>query len=425
MWLADLLGDCSRCASWPSAPLSPTVRLAVSAVFLATGFGCSGSRPPPVAEPLPAAPVPPVAASAAAPAATAVPAPAKAPAITQADYGKLDAQPVELYTLTNANGLVLKVMTYGAIITELHVPDRAGKLADVVVGFEKLEGYLPDCQFFGATVGRVANRIRSGKFKLGGKDYALAVNDKGHHLHGGTKGWDKVVWTAEPLDTPDGPSIRLSYVSADGEEGYPGTVSAKTTYTLTNDNALRVDMEAMTDKTTLVNMAHHSYWNLGGHDSGTILDHELTLFADAYTPGDPVVPTGAVKPVKGTPFDFTTPKTIGKDLKATGGNPGGYDHNFVVKGDPNQLRPVARLKDPKTGRVLTLEANQPGVQFYSGNFLDGSKTGKGATYAQHAGVCLETQKFPNAINVPAWREQVLLEPERVYRHTMIHRFSAE
>ncbi|HEY3496893.1 MAG TPA: aldose epimerase family protein, partial [Polyangiaceae bacterium] len=219
--------------------------------------------------------------------------------------------------------------------------------------------------------------------------------------------------------------LRFRYVSKDGEEGYPGTVTAQTTYTLTNQNELRVEMVATTDKTTLVNMAHHSYWNLGGHASGTIEDHELSLQATEYTPGDPMVPTGQVRKVAGTPFDFTSAKPVGKDLAKTGGNPVGYDHNFVVSGEAHRLRPVARLKDPKSGRVLTLEADQPGVQFYSGNFLDGSLTGKGAKYVKHAGLCLETQKFPNSINVPAWQNEVILEPGQTYKHLMIHRFSAE
>jgi aldose 1-epimerase len=184
-------------------------------------------------------------------------------------------------------------------------------------------------------------------------------------------------------------------------------------------------MEATTDAPTIVNMAHHSYWNLGGHNAGTILDHELTLHADQYTPGTPMVPDGRVRPVANTPFDFTTAKAIGRELQQTGLTPVGYDHNFVVNGEPNQLRAVARLKDPKSGRVMTISADQPGVQFYSGNFLDGSITGKGATYARHAGLCLETQKFPNAINVPGWQEQVILRPGRSYRHVMVHRFSIE
>jgi len=351
--------------------------------------------------------------------------PAPVAAATAAPFGKLGDTPVQVYTLTNKNGLVAKITNYGAIVTELHVPDRTGRLTDVVSGFDTLDGYLKGGPYFGAIVGRVANRIANAAFALDGMRYTLAANDKPHHLHGGSRGWDKVVWTARPFDGEDGPSLELTYVSADGEEGYPGTVTAKTVYTLTRDDELRVDMEATTDKPTLVNMAHHSYWNLGGHDSGTILDHELTLYADHYTPGVPMVPTGETKAVTGTPFDFTSAKPVGRDLKRTGLTPAGYDHNFVVNGDPGRLRPVARLKDPKSGRVMTLTADQPGVQFYTGNFLDGSLTGKGATYVQHAALCLETQKFPNAINVPTWRDQVVLRPGQTYRHRMIHAFTAE
>jgi len=355
----------------------------------------------------------------------ATPPPAGTAAITTTSFGKLGEGPVELYTLTNRNGLVAKITTYGAIVTEMHVPDRTGRLADVVAGFETLDGYLKGPPYFGAIVGRVANRIANAEFTLEGTRYTLAANDRPHHLHGGTKGWDKVVWGARPSDTTGGPSLELIYVSKDGEEGYPGTVTARTVYTLTHNNELRVEMEATTDKPTLVNMAHHSYWNLGGYASGTILDHELTLYADRYTPGAPMVPYGDTKPVAGTPFDFTSAKTIGRDLARTGGTPIGYDHNFVVNGQPTQLRPVARLKDPASGRVMTLTADQPGVQFYTGNFLDGSLTGKGATYVQHSALCLETQKFPNAINVPAWRDQVILRPGQTYRHRMIHAFSVE
>jgi aldose 1-epimerase len=353
---------------------------------------------------------------------------AGSPSFTQglfAPFGKAGDTPVQLYTLTNAKGLVAKITNYGAIVTEQHVPDRAGRLSDIVLGFDTLDAYLAGHPYFGAIVGRVANRIGNARFALDGKTYPLEANDKPHHLHGGAKGWDKVVWTGTLRTTADGPSLELTYVSKDGESGYPGTVTAKTVYTLTNDNELRVDMQATTDATTLVNMAHHSYWNLAGHNSGTILDHELTLFADQYTPGTPMVPDGRVAPVKGTPFDFTRAKTIGRDLKQTGGTPIGYDHNFIVNGAPNQLRPVARLKDPKSGRVLTLSADQPGVQFYTGNFLNGSARGKNATYIQHAGLCLETQKFPNAINVPAWRDQVILRPGQSYRHVMVHAFSTE
>jgi aldose 1-epimerase len=294
-----------------------------------------------------------------------------------------------------------------------------------VLGYENAESYATGSVFLGATIGRVANRIRNAKFKLEGKDYALAPNDKPHTLHGGPTGWSKRVWEAAPLETPLGPALKLTYVSKDGEEGYPGTVSATTTYTLTQNDELRIEMEAVTDRATLVNMAHHSYWNLGGVGAGAITEHELTLFADAYTPGDPLVPTGAVKPVKGTPFDFTTAKPIGLDLAKTGGKPVGYDTNFVVRGEPNALRPVAKVRDPKSGRVLTLEANQPGVQVYSGNFLDGSIHAKGTSYAQYGALCLETQKFPNAVNVPAWHEQAILKPGETYKHVMVHRFSVE
>jgi aldose 1-epimerase len=349
----------------------------------------------------------------------------KAPALTHTVWGSAEGKDVELYTLTNAHGLVLKVTTYGATITELHVPDRDGRLSDIVLGFESLEGYLKGTPYFGSIAGRVANRIRNAKFTLDGKEYKLAANDPPHHLHGGTKGFDKLVWNAKPGSSSDGPSVELSLVSKDGDEGYPGTVTVKVTYTLTEDDTLRTQMVATTDKTTLVNLAQHSYFNLEGHGAGSVVDHELTLMADQYTPGDPMVPTGALKPVKGTPFDFTQPKPIGKDLQAVGGTPVGFDANWVVNGDPNTLRPVARVRSVKSGRVMTLDADQPGVQFYSGNFLDGSLTGKGARYPQHSGFCLETQKFPNAINVPAWAKQVVLEPGKTYEHTMVHRFSTE
>jgi len=350
-------------------------------------------------------------------------------AITKSAFGTVDGKDVNLYVLTNAKGLVMKVTNYGAIVTEFHVPDRTGKLGDIVAGYDNVEGYVQKTPYFGATIGRCANRIKNGRFQLEGKTYQLATNDPPNHLHGGNKGWDKVVWDVVATnDTPQGPTITFQYLSKDGEEGYPGNVTATVTYALTNDNEFQVDMRATTDKTTIVNMAHHSYWNLGGYDSGSIADHELTLYADQYTPGDPVVANGVIKAVKGTPFDFTTPKPIGKDLLAVSikGNPApGFDHNFVVNGDPHALRPVARVKDAKSGRVMTLEGDQPGVMFYSGLFLDGTITGKGHAYQRYDAFCLETQKFPNSINVPAWRNEVILKPGQTYKHVMIHRFSAE
>lgn len=316
-------------------------------------------------------------------------------------------------------------MRFGATVVSLETPDRDGKLADVVLGLDDAAAYERHGAYFGATVGRVANRIRGGQFSLEGKTYTLNANGPPHHLHGGVRGFSAVLWDAEPFSASDGPALLLRYVSEDGEEGYPGRVQATTTYTLTHDDAFRVEMEAVTDQTTIVNLAHHSYWNLAGCAAGLITEHELTLHADSYTPGDPLAPTGVVKPVQGSPFDFTTPKPIGRDLRAAGGDPVGFDLNYIVRGEPNALRPVAKLRDPRTGRVLWLEANQPGVQLYSGNFLNGALCGKGATYVQYSGLCLETQKFPNAINVPAWRDQVILRRGEIYRHVMIHRFGVE
>lgn len=390
---------------------------------LAVGCGAGSPEPQAPAPPAPAAePQTAVAVPGPAPAAPA----AASPAITVQPFGEHDGQPVSLYTLTNTNGLVLKAMSYGAIITELHVPDAKGELADVVQGFDSLADYVKQNPYFGATIGRVANRIKNAEFELAGKTYKLAANDAPNALHGGAKGWDKVVWKGEAKETDQGPQIVFTYTSPDGEEGYPGTVHATTIYTLTHQNELRVEMRATADATTLVNMAHHTYWNLGGHASGTILDHELTLMADSYTPAVGLVPDGRVTAVEGTPFDFTTPKLIGKDLKAAGGDPVGFDHNWVIRGDASELRPVARLKHPASGRVMSLSANQPGLQFYSGNFLDGTLKGKGGvSYPQYSGLCLESQKFPNSVNVPAWRDAVIVEPGEQYVHTMVHRFTAE
>lgn len=391
--------------------------------------GCSGSAAPPAT---PAASSNDEAAAAAIATSSASPAapPQPLPAVAKADWGTVNGKTVQLYTLTNKNGLLMKVSNYGTIVTELHVPDRNGKLADVVLGYDKLDDYLEATPYFGATVGRIANRIKNAEFKLDGKSYVLYANNGPHNLHGGKQGWDKVVWDAETRATPKGPEIHFKYTSKDGEEGFPGAVNASVVYALNDENEFVVTMEATTDEPTIVNMAHHTYWNLAGQGSGTVKDHELTIFADQYTPSAPVangdpVPDGTVKPVKGTPYDFTLAKPIGKDLEAVGGKPIGFDHNWVVNGEPNRLRPNARVKDPKSGRVLTLEADQPGIQFYSGKFLDGSNKGKGSTYDQYDGFCLETQKFPNAINVPAWKDQVILKPGQTYKHVMVHRFSVE
>jgi aldose 1-epimerase len=345
--------------------------------------------------------------------------------ITSVGFGRVDDQDVSLYTLRNAKGLVLKVMNYGAAIIELDVPDRNGKFSDIVGGFANFEPYTLDTNpHFGGIVGRVANRIKHAEFELAGKKYKLADNDHGNSLHGGKKGFDRVVWSAQPSQTAGAVTIQLGYSAKNGEESYPGKLDVSVTYTLSNENELRIEMKASTDQTTIVNLAQHTYWNLAGVGSGTIRNHELTLYADQLTPGDPV-PNGSLKTVTGTPFDFTTEKPIGNDLDATGGKPIGYDHNYVVRGNPYQLRPVAKLKDPASGRVMKLAADQPGVQFYTGNFLDGSLSGKGTTYQQYAMLCLETQRFPNSINVPAWREQVILKPGQPYVHTMVETFTTE
>jgi len=345
----------------------------------------------------------------------------------KANWGEADGKEVELYTLTNKNGLVAKITNYGAILVALDVPDRNGKMGDVVVGYDNLADFVKKSLHFGATVGRVGNRIANARFELDGKTYKLVANSGSNHLHGGQKGWDKVVWDGEVVETSNDPAVKLAYVSKDGEEGYPGTVKATTTYTLTNDNELRVEMEATTDKATPINMVNHTYWNLHGGPEEDIRDHELTLYADNYTPGMP--PQGVVVPVAGTPFDFTKPKPIGRDLEAAGsqavGAPIGYDSNWIVNGDPSTLRPVAKLRDPKSGRVMTVGANQPGVQFYSGTSMDGSTRGKGGTHTQYCALCIETQKFPNAINVPAWRKDAVLRPGQTYRHVMIHKFTIE
>jgi len=335
---------------------------------------------------------------------------------------------VTLFTLTNKNGLLMKVATYGGIITELHVPDRSGKLADIVLGFDDLASYAKSSPYFGAVIGRVANRISGAQFDLDGTTYRLAANNGSNSLHGGVKGWDKAVWDAVAFDTPEGPAVQLSLTSEDGDEGFPGTVKAKNTYTLTDANELKIEMEAVTDRPTVVNMAHHSYWNLAGHDSGLVLDQVARLDASQYTPNDPSLHTvgGQVAPVAGTPFDFTSAKAIGRDLQAAGGDPVGFDSNWIVDGPPHQLREVARVTDPHSGRVLTLKGDQPGVQFYTGNYLDGTLTGKGgARYARHSAFCLETQLFPNSINIPAWRAEIILKPGQVYTSRMIHAFTTE
>jgi aldose 1-epimerase len=324
---------------------------------------------------------------------------------------------------------VLKCIDYGTIITELHAPDKSGKMADIVLGFDKLDGYLKGHPYFGATAGRCANRIANAKFTLDGKEYTLTKPDDGPHtLHGGKSGFDKKLWKGSPSLGITGPSVSFVYVSPDGQEGYPGRLSVAVSYTLTDNNELVIDYRATTDKTTICNLAHHSYFNLSGHNSGTILDQEAQFVAKNYTPGDEtLIPTGKIEPVAGTPFDFTKPKAMGKDLEKAGGKPVGFDLNYVLdKGSTDRPELAARVTDPKSGRVLEVFSTEPGLQFYTGNFLDGSNVGKGgAAYKQYNGFCLEPQKFPDSINKPEWKEKSnpILKPGETYKQTTIYKFS--
>jgi aldose 1-epimerase len=342
------------------------------------------------------------------------------------DFGKTpEGQSVELYVLENGR-ITAKIMTYGAIVTELHAPDRQGRMADVVLGFDDLRGYLSGHPYFGAAVGRVANRIAGGTFTLGGQTYTLAKNSGPNTLHGGLKGFDKVVWKAEPVTRPEGPAVRFSYLSADGEEGFPGNLAVVVTYTLTAQGELKIDYEATTDKATPVNLTNHSYFNLAGPAAGNILDHDLFLAADQYTPGDEtLIPTGALAPVAGTPLDFTRPTAIGARIDQIKAEPVGYDHNFVLRGGDKPPALAARVRDPKSGRVLEMFTTEPGVQFYTGNFLDGSLKGKGGVaYKQHQAFCLEAQHFPDSVhhaNFPS----TILRPGQTYTQTTIYKFSAE
>jgi aldose 1-epimerase len=338
-----------------------------------------------------------------------------------------DGEEVDLFVLGNAAGCKAKILTYGALLMELDVPDRDGKLADVVLGFDDLEGYLAGHPFFGATVGRVANRIAGAKFTLDGKDYKLAANNGANSLHGGVKGFDKVVWqVTEASSGGDGAKVRLSYRSKDGEEGYPGNLSCWVTYVLTDDNELRIDYRATTDKPTPVNLTNHSYFNLAGQASGDVLGHELTLNADRYTPADAgLIPTGEIKPVRGTPLDFTKPEKIGTRIGELKGKPVGYDHNFVLNKDDKKLTLAAKVYESKTGRVMEMYTTEPAVQLYTGNFLDGSVKGKGGVaYKQYQALCLEAQHYPDSVHHPEF-PSTILEPGKTYTQTTVYKFSSK
>lgn len=340
-------------------------------------------------------------------------------------FGKLPSgEEVRLYTLKNANGMEARIMTYGGVVVSLKTPDRDGNLADVVLGFDDLAGYLGDEPYFGALIGRYGNRIGGAKFALDGKTYTLAVNNGPNALHGGLKGFDKVNWKVESAGAR---SLALSYVSADGEEGYPGELRVKVTYTLTDNNGLRLDYEAVTSKPTVVNLTNHSYFNLKDDGASPILDEVLTLNADRFTPVDEtLIPTGELRPVEGTPFDFRQPTVIGARIDADNDQiryAGGYDDNWVINRTGDGLVKAATVYDPTTGRVMEVLTTQPGVQFYTANFLDGTLTGKGGiVYARRSALCLETQHFPDSPNKPEFPSTVL-RPGETYSNTTIYRFS--
>jgi aldose 1-epimerase len=340
-----------------------------------------------------------------------------------------DGQPIDLYTLTNSHGIEVQVINFGATITSIQVPDRNGKNADIALGFDNLDGYLENKPYFGALVGRYANRIANGKFTLDGHEYTLAKNNGPNSLHGGIKGFNKVVWTAEPFHNQQGMGVHLSYLSKDGEEGYPGNLKVKVTYTLTEKNELVIDYEATTDKATPINLTQLSYFNLAGEGNGDVLAHVLQLNADHFTPVDKnLIPTEEIQSVKGTPLDFTQPTAIGARIN----DPyeqlviaHGYDHNFVVNRKDDSLQFAARVREPKSGRVLEAYTTQPGIQLYTGNFLDGTVVGKhGHAYKQREALCLETQHYPDSPNHPGF-PSTILRPGKTFHSKTVFKFSVD
>lgn len=348
-------------------------------------------------------------------------------------FGKLpDGREARLYVLQHPSGFAAEITDFGGAIVRLLAPDRTGRLADVALGFDSVERYAADSPFFGALIGRVGNRIAGGRFTLDGRTYALATNNspggRPCHLHGGNLGFDKVLWSAEPATRDGLPALLLRYTSRDGEEGYPGQLDVEVTYALTADCALRIDYAATTDRATPVNLTNHCYFNLAGAGHGDVLGHELTLHARRYTPVDPgLIPVGELAPVAGTPFDFTAPHRIGARIGDTHDQlryGAGYDHNWVLDSADGTLALAATLHEPASGRILDVLTTEPGLQFYSGNFLTGQLTGKsGATYAHRGGLCLETQHFPDSVNQPAF-PTTILRPGETYRSTTVYRFSA-
>jgi aldose 1-epimerase len=345
-------------------------------------------------------------------------------------FGKLsDGREAYLFTLKNSAGMIVKLTDYGASIVSVMVPDRDGKFADVVLGYDSVNGYVNGTVFFGGVVGRYANRIAGGKFNLDGKTYQATVNDGRNCLHGGKVGFHKVLWTGEPIETSKDPAVKFTYVSKDGEEGFPGTVTVTATYTLTSDNSIRIDYTGTTDKTTILNVCNHSYFNLTGDPMKTILDHELVINADRFTPVDShLIPTGKLASVAGTPFDFRKMTQVGTRINDNDSQLKickGYDMNWVLNGYANKVREVAAVYDPSSGRLVDILTDQPGLQFYSGNFLNGSEIGKnGVKYQYRTGLALETQHYPDSPNEPKF-PSVTLKPGQTYQTTTIYKFSVK
>ncbi len=345
--------------------------------------------------------------------------------IEEKEFGKTtDGTAVKLFALRNASGMVAKVMSYGAILTELQVPDRSGGLTNVVLGADNWEQYLRGFPASAAVIGRVANRIAKARFTLDGVEYRLAANSGPNHIHGGRKGFAQVVWQGKALPVRQHEvAVQFTYLSKDGEEGYPGNLKVTVTYTLTDDNQLRIDYEATSDKATPVNLTNHGYFNLGG--SGDVLGHELWLAADRYTPADDqLIPTGEIASVKGTPLDFTTPTPIGARIAQLKPRPGGYDHNYVLKNDGQTLTPFARVREPGSGRIMEVATTEPGVQLYTGNHLRSLIGAGGATFGNHGGFCLETQHFPDSVNRPDF-PSTILRPGQTFKSTTAFKFSAK
>ncbi len=347
--------------------------------------------------------------------------------VTRQPFGTTkDGKSVDLFTLRNKNGMEARITNYGGIVVSLLVPDRNGKPGDVVLGYDKLDDYIADNPYFGALIGRYGNRIGNARFTLNGVEHVLAANDGPNHLHGGLKGFDKVVWEAEVGPGKGGSALHLKYVSPDGEEGYPGTLAVNVLYTLTDANELKIEYSAVSDKPTVVNLTHHSYFNLAGEGSGTILDHILTIDADKCTPVGPgLIPTGELKPVEGTPLDFQKPTRIGERIAMNDEQlklAGGYDHNWVLNKSTNALTLAARVEEPSSGRIMEVLTTEPALQFYSGNFLTGKNIGKkGHPYVYRSGFCLETQHYPDSPNKPEFPSTVL-DPGKKYSSMTVYRF---